>query len=156
LREFGEPHEEINPRDIVGYHPATDSRALRACFIPGEGSIHSRHMMGLLLTHLQRAPGVEIIDDEAQRVVIDARGRKTVTTERGSTLTAPQVVIACGTRSQQLIDQISPLRGRIPRMVFGIGTSILAETESHAPEKTIRTCNRGLACGVHVVPYDRV
>ena len=64
--------------------------------------------------------------------------------------------MAAGTRTQELIDQIPEIKDRIPRQVYGVGTAVVLKQTSPGvvPEKAIRTANRGLACGVHVVPYD--
>lgn len=153
LRQHDEPFQDVDPREIRGLRPTTEGRAHRAIYIPGEGSLQP----AALLAALERSfgPNVEIIDDTATQIAARDGGVKELRTARERTLTAPQLVLACGAHTQGLIDQIPEVARRVPRLFYGIGIAMVLRTRGQAPERVIRTPNRGMACGVHVVPYDK-
>ena len=55
-----------------------------------------------------------------------------------------------------MIDQFPQISKKIPRTYFGTGTALIIKTNTkHDIKSVIRTPNRGLACGLHVVPLNK-
>ena len=155
LKQYGEDYYEVDPNTIEGLSPPADGRSLRAVYIPSEGSIKSSDLALAFERFFEISKNnIDLIDDLGVKLKVCDDGLKEISTKSGYTFSSKSLVIACGSKSQEFIDQIPGLNKKIPRLVYGVGTGIVVKTESHAPKKVIRTLNRGLACGVHVVPYD--
>lgn len=153
LKEYHEPYEFVSPKQIPRYAPEPGMRALRAVYVPGEGTVIPAVLMGSMTAELERR-GVTLVDAEAASLSVGADGRKTVRLDNGTTLTGGRVLIATGARSSQLINDLPELRGRVPRLFFGVGAGAILEPRDATPTSVIRTPNRGLACGVHLVPHS--
>ena len=153
LAAYREPHEHVEPRDLVNYRPAMRARALRALHLPHEAYLPSGELLNTLSAALETLDGVELHGGSAQKITVD--GDRTCTVDvNGVAFTAAKVVIAAGSASQTLIDQL-PIKDAIPRLFYGIGAGAVLETDGLAPSQVIRSVNRGMACGIHAVPYDK-
>lgn len=153
LTEYGEPFREVDPREIKGIKPTPQSRPLKAMFIEREGTVSSKHLHRAYDEALARTPGVAVVDAEAESV--DSTGKtRIVTTRAGERLTASHVIIAAGTTTQSFVEKLG-LQKRIPRIVLGVGVSLIIKSQTEIPTKVFRTPNRGLACGLYVVPYEQ-
>lgn len=153
LRQFDEPHEMVKPRDLPGYAPEHDGRALEAVHIPGEGYFGSRTLFDALEMAVAQQPRISMYDGEVVQVETGSRGHApSVVLATGHRLSAAQVVLAAGARTQVFIDQIPELKSRVPRLFYGVGTGVVI-APPQLPGHCLRTANRGLACGLHVVPY---
>ena len=151
LREYREPFREIDPREIRGIKPIARSRPLRAILIENEGTVNSKHLHRAYDEAFARTPSISIFDTEVDS--IDGRGPwKVARTRSGESLASRQIVLAAGVFTQRLIEQLG-LDAKIPRLVMGVGASLILKSQTEVPEKVFRTPNRGLACGVYVVPY---
>jgi glycine oxidase len=155
LRDYNEPFEEVDPTSIRGLKPAAQSRPLRALYIPKEGAIPSGILIQALEECLRKNPRLVYLDDDVTQITVGDNGVKEALTGAGHTARAQQVVLCTGARTQELIERMPVLKSRIPRMFHGVGVAIVLKTSVQTPEKVVRTPNRGMACGVHVVPYDR-
>jgi len=154
LRQHDEPFQDIDPREIRGLRPTTQGRAHRAIYIPGEGAIQPTALLAALERSFAAA-NVEIFDDTATHLTVRDAGIKELRTAQERVLTAPHIVLACGAHAQGLIDQIPDVARRVPRLFYGTGIAMVLRTRGQAPERVIRSPNRGMACGIHVVPYDK-
>jgi glycine/D-amino acid oxidase-like deaminating enzyme len=155
LARYKEEFAEVDPAEVPGLVPAPESRPLKVIHIPNEGYLNSHHLAQVLTESLARTNQIEMFNDFASRIRIGDDGRKELQLSGGRKLVSQKLLIACGAKSQELIDQLAPLRGRIPRLVYGVGAAMVIKTEGYAPPKVLRTLNRGLACGIHLVPYDK-
>lgn len=155
LKYYKEPHEIVNPADIVGYSPEPDSRALAAIYIPNEGFFPSDQIPRAFEIIWQNNKNIDLLDDTVTKVNTNGSKVTGVDLKSNISLAAPLVVVANGSKSQELFDQIPDLADKMPRLFYGVGTGIVLETEQQVPEKVVRTTNRGLACGVHLVPYSK-
>ncbi|MGO8992098.1 MAG: NAD(P)/FAD-dependent oxidoreductase [Polyangiaceae bacterium] len=152
LTAFREPFREVDPQEIPGIAPLERSRPRRAIYIENEGCISAKHLHRAYDEAFRLAPGVAVVDAEVTS--IDADGpAKLVNTSSGETLAAPHVVLAAGVRTQKLIEQLR-LEKKIPRIVFGVGVSLVLRSSGAYPRKVFRSPNRGSGGGVYVVPYD--
>jgi glycine/D-amino acid oxidase-like deaminating enzyme len=159
LVEEGETFEDVDPREIVGLNPWDMARPLRAMFMPNEGSIESDRLLSAYVGAAMASDSIELVND---RVVAfqttDSRivGVRTATNEL---LIAPKVVLANGVQAQSLLDTMPALARRIPRLFPGGGSSLLMDPSWCYGDKTaaivphvVRTPNRSLACGLHMIP----
>ena len=62
-----------------------------------------------------------------------------------------KLIVAAGANSQRIVEEIGT--EPVVPMFYGVGTSMIVQTEL-VPEYVIRTTNRALSCGIHVVPVD--
>lgn len=151
LDEYKERYRHIDPASIKGVKPTPQARPLRAILLEDEGAVSSRHLHHAYDEAFTRIANVTLIDSFVES--IDPRGNKRVLkTKNGDTISAKHVVIAAGTRSQDFIKQLG-LEAKVPRLVHGVGCSLILKSQTTVPERVFRTPNRGLACGVYVVPY---
>ncbi|MFF4188939.1 NAD(P)/FAD-dependent oxidoreductase [Streptomyces sp. NPDC001691] len=152
LDRYDEPYEDIDPADIEWMEAHASQRSLKAFFIPGEHAVDSHR----LLDQLQAAylsTGGALIAEHAVRLVYSHGKIGGVVLESGGTLSAKDVVLAAGVRSQDLLDTVPDIARRVPRLVSGYGVSALIQTDDNTvPRSVIRTPNRAFACGLHIVP----
>ncbi|RKT82967.1 Glycine/D-amino acid oxidase [Saccharopolyspora antimicrobica] len=153
LDEYKEPYEDLDPEAIDWLEPAPTSRPLQAMFIPGEHAVNPPALLRALATAFSRAGGV-LVDELITELRISGDRIDGVSLASGAALSAPDVVVAAGANSHNLLSALpAELRNRIPGMVAGNGVSLLVETEGGStPRSVIRTPNRSFACGLHVVP----
>lgn len=155
LQEHKEPYFEVDPKDIPGFSPIEDSRALRSLLIPNEGSINPLHLLTSLEKIFRYSKSVEIIDANVSNISLSSNNIHSVHTSCNMILTTNHVLIAAGAYSQTLIDKIPELRNRIPPIFSGVGSSLLIEQPSSPITQVIRTPNRAGACGLHTLPQDK-
>jgi glycine oxidase len=156
LREHRQRFREIDPNAIAGLAPAARRRPRRALFLEDEGTVSAEHLHRAYDEAFARSPSVSVLDAEvtAIRPAGDRSRPSVVVLRDGRTLTARQVVVAAGARSQALIAQLG-LAEKIPRLVHGLGVALILKADAAVPAQVVRTPNRGLARGLYVVPYAR-
>ncbi|WP_411144661.1 NAD(P)/FAD-dependent oxidoreductase [Streptomyces sp. x-80] len=99
--------------------------------------------------------GGTVITELATAVAHDRDRVTGVTLANGEGISAGQVVLAAGARTQALLDTL-PVGPRIPKLVSGYGVSALVKTvDGTSPRSVIRTPNRSFACGLHVLPRSQ-
>ncbi len=158
LKESEEPHTELEPKDVPGLCPEERARSIRSVYIPGEHSIKPIAVLNLLEKVLLKTGNVEFINQNAIELVMSNASSAQidgVKLKQGNVIKAGNVVVAAGVGSQQLIDSLPVLKGRIPYLMSGDGVSYLLDQSvlgEHKIEHVIRTPNRAGACGLHVVP----
>lgn len=153
LDEYGRPWEYVDPKDIPGYAPRTDTRAVKAIHLPTEGAIDARGVLAALEVRV-RAAGMTIADQTARKVIRSGDVVTGVELDDGHIIEAGNVVIALGARSEAMVKSIFAgdefeLMPTIP----GLGFAMIARrTGGEGFRSVVRTPNRGFACGLHVVP----
>ena len=152
LREFEEPYQRLDPADIPGYQPEQRYRATQALYIPSEGWLNPRLVLEALDAALLSSPHVELVASDAARLVAGTGGIQHVELQDGRRIEGDKFLLACGARVSDLI-VASRLDLRIPRIFYGIGVSLELSSPEFPLQRTIRTPNRGLACGLYAVPY---
>lgn len=148
-----EPYEEICSSDIPGLNPIEDCRPLRALYLPKEGSIDSERLMFALQKCIEASKTTTIIHDVA-KIIEQKQNKISVYTEKNESIQASNILIAAGSNSQQLINQLHPLKNNIPLILTGVGNAILLKKPPVAYNHVIRTPNRAGACGIHVLPRN--
>ncbi|MBE8520931.1 FAD-dependent oxidoreductase [Amycolatopsis sp. H6(2020)] len=151
LVRYSQPFEDVDPLDLEWVDAEPISRPLRAFHIPGEHAVNSVALMARLQDAFATAGGV-MVPGEATHVDHTGDQVTGVTLTSGERLTAGQVTLAAGSRTQTLLDGL-PVGERMPPLVSGYGVSVLMRTfDGTAPRSVIRTPNRSFACGLHLVP----
>jgi glycine oxidase len=151
LKEYKEPFREVDPREIKGIRPTPQARPLKAILIENEGTVSSKHLHRAYDEIFASTKNVTVFDTEAVAIEPGAKLR-IAKLKSGESIAARHVVLAAGVATQKLVEQLG-LERRIPRVVLGVGVSLILKSQAGVPEKVFRTPNRGLACGVYVVPY---
>ncbi|MGH3429185.1 MAG: NAD(P)/FAD-dependent oxidoreductase, partial [Mycobacteriales bacterium] len=152
LVEYDEHFQDIVPTEIDWLDPEATSRAQLAMYVPNEHAVNSAVLLARLEQAFTRRGGA-LMPDLA--VGLDHHNGRMdgVTLASGTRLSAPTVVLAGGARTQELLNTLPEVSGRIPRLISGYGVSALVDTEDGTgPASVIRTPNRAFACGLHVVP----
>lgn len=155
LKEYRQRFREVDPRSIKGIRPTPQARPLRAIYLEDEGTVSSKHLHRAYDEAFARTPNVTLLDTTATAVRPSGDSSSPTTlveTASGITLKTCHVIAAAGTRTQELVEQLG-LSARVPRLVHGVGVSLILKSQTVVPEKVFRTPNRGLACGLYVVPY---
>lgn len=151
LVRYSQPFEDVDPLDLDWIHPEPNSRPLRAFHIPGEHAVNSAELL-IRLQNAFVAEGGTVVLAEATRVDYKGDQITGVTLTTGEGLTAGQVALAAGARTQPLLDEL-PISKHVPPLVSGYGVSVLMGTfDGTTPRSVIRTPNRSFACGLHLVP----
>jgi glycine oxidase len=148
-RDYNEAAELINPNEISGLDPDNSGRIIRALLLKNEGYIPADTLFTSIDCAIENTSTIEIVD---ANVVSLAQLNKSwsLETSKGEKISAGKVVIASGVESQKFFDKLG-ISSRIPKLFYGIGTAIIFKNE-RPPRYAVRTVNRGLACGVHLVP----
>jgi len=153
LNSYNEPYEKVSYKEIKGYNPVADCRALEAIYLPNEGAINPSEMLAALQEILLKSGRVDFIDDDVTSLT-SKNGLFEVNTHNFN-LVSKQLLIAAGSYSQKLIENFPEISGSIPRILAGVGYSVIMEqTHSNKIENVIRTPNRAGACGLHALPID--
>lgn len=152
--KYQEIYEEVNPRDVVGLNPLDDCRPLRALFLPNEGSIYSGKLLDALTQVLVNSQQVEFINNNVEKIQANDTLVNSLILDNGLEIQSDKYILAAGSYSPELIDQMPELARRIPRLLAGIGVSAVASRSNNKIEHVIRTPNRSGACGLHALPRD--
>jgi glycine/D-amino acid oxidase-like deaminating enzyme len=151
LDRYGEPWSEADPRDIPGYRPRTDSRALRAVYLPGEGAVNGRQVLALMEAEAARA-GVRFIRESVDTLNAEGGRIRGVRLDDGTSVAADVVVLCAGAHSGRLLETVLE-RGAIMPTFAGAGHSFVGRrTQGEGFESVIRSPNRSGACGLHLIP----
>lgn len=147
MTEYGESFDELDPKDVVGLVPNYIYRAHEALYIPSAQAVDAAQLLSALEAAISTS---DCVDRKDLRVTkIEQEGASwTVRTESGTTLTAAKIVVCAGAHSLRLIPDD---RLAIPKLYFGRGSSVTVVDGPELPY-TIRTPNRALSCGIHMVP----
>lgn len=156
LKKKKEKFEEVNPLDITGLNPVDDCRPLRALFIPGEDSINPLQLLSSFEEILRKKNNVTFIDEMVDDLLIEKTKIKSLKTKNFNVV-GNKYIFAAGSASQYLIDKIPQISHSIPRLLSGVGYSILLKSpQQFLIKNVIRTPNRAGACGLHVLPRNEM
>lgn len=152
LKEFDESHWEVDPKDIPSYDPYEKSRAQQAIYIPNEGWLNPVLTLEAIESTLMPFKNVRYVEDEVQTLVRKGDKIDHVVLTSGDTVAGDNFLLASGATASDIIDR-SKIDISIPRIFYGVGVSILLRSPEAQLRKVIRTPNRGLACGLYIVPF---
>lgn len=156
LKQRQEPYEEVDPQSIPGLNPVEDCRPLRSLYLPKEGCINSGRVINALEDILQKHCNVTFIHQKALSFNVAGHAVVSLNTDQGEIISARNFVIAAGSYSQKLIDTLPQISRNIPRLLSGMGCSVIVSQDpKHTVHHVIRTPNRSGACGLHVTPQGQ-
>ena len=126
---------------------------MEAIYLPNEGAINPSEMLAALQEILLKSGRVDFIDEDVTSLS-SKRGVFEIHTPNFN-IASKQLLIAAGSYSQKLIENFPEISGAIPKILAGVGYSVIMEqTASNQIENVIRTPNRAGACGLHALPTD--
>lgn len=152
LKDFYEPHTEVDPRDIPNYKPQARSRATRAVYIPNEGWLNPKLTLRSIEESLLGFSCIQFIDEEIISLNEFNKQITSVTLSNGKSIEGDKFLLSTGASASTLIEK-SKLSINIPKIFNGVGISIQIKAPETPHTKAIRTPNRGLACGLYTVPF---
>lgn len=152
LTAYRELYSEVDPNDIPGINPIDDCRPLRALFLPNEGAINILQLLDRFDSFFKQNKNITLIDGLVQKIHVKNEEVESVETDSGESLKAGKILIAAGSYTQKLIDQIPELSTKIPRILSGVGCAFLLKYPESKVNAVVRTPNRAGACGIHLVP----
>jgi glycine/D-amino acid oxidase-like deaminating enzyme len=133
--------------------PHNTFRPLHGIYIPNEGTLDSNAHIQALKTILSKKKNVELRNDTVVKIDVKSHKVSGIELASGAVLHPGQVVLANGTKAQELIDPIKELASKMPRLLYGVGYSATLSQQADNPvQQVIRTPNRAGACGLHVLP----
>ncbi|UGY91119.1 NAD(P)/FAD-dependent oxidoreductase [Streptomyces gobiensis] len=146
----GEPHEEVDIQDIEGLDALPPEHPVRALCLEREGAVDARAVLAALEAAAGRQGVVEIPGEVTGLVTVGERATG-VRLSTGETVTSDTVVLAAGSPTQRLIEEL-PV-GMVQPMLHGTGFAV--ETRRHRGPgfgHVVRTPTRSGGCGLHLVP----
>ncbi len=168
MRKRQVPHEVLSPGAIPWINPEQRGQTTRIVKVP-DGRIDPRLVLKAYEKFFANR-NVDVYDETAEALQIGLRIpfaalKKTLTLSSGTKLKTKTIVLASGSFSQALIDQVPDLRKEVPRLVWGAGSGLDIslppwihryggiDRRIFDIDAVVRTVDRGGACGLHLVPY---
>lgn len=156
LKKYKEKFYNVKNEDIPGYLPLSKYRSLRSIYIPNENFIPStKNFLESYEKFFEKNTKSDLIDEEIATIKWKKESIKIISST-GEMYSCKNLVIAAGSYSQNLINQLPKISKKIPKTYFGTGNALIIKSrKDHKIQNVIRTTNRGLACGLHVVPLNK-
>lgn len=153
LDKYKEPYSDVSLSDVPGLNPRDDCRPLRCIYLPREGYINPSKIMKNLIDFFSSNHQFTLIDQKVAEIVTSSKGVSGVKTNQNELIQADQYLIAAGAFSKEIIENIPQLKFKIPKLIYGVGSSFLLSYPDQKIKNVIRSPNRAGACGAHVMPY---
>ena len=147
MDEYGEPYEEIDPKEVVGLVPHPHYRPHDAFLMKSARSVDASELIAALEEALRKNSYAERIDGYVVKID-DSEAVWAVKLQDGNSIFAPKVIVCAGAHTMKLIPEE---RLAFPKLYFGRGSSVTVVDGPKMPY-TLRTPNRALSCGIHMVP----
>jgi glycine/D-amino acid oxidase-like deaminating enzyme len=151
-RQLSLPCESADPASVPYLAPAPGHQPAEALWLPGEGYIDTSLLLPALRAAVRAHPGIRRLPRQVRQVAHDNHHATGAVLGDGTPVRAGIVVLAAGTGTQALLDQIGARAGVTARLLPGKGTSFTFRDPGHGPDSVIRTPNRDFACGTHLIP----
>jgi glycine/D-amino acid oxidase-like deaminating enzyme len=150
MTSYDEPYETLSPTEVPGLQSNVRYRAHDALFMPGAMTVDSAELIDTLQLLVAQDERCIWIEETAEKLEKSARNWR-VTTSTGGLLETPELVVAAGAFSHVLLGEDLWRECGLPPLYYGRGASCLVTPAEPVPH-AIRTPNRALACGIHMVP----
>ena len=152
LRFYKKKFKIINPLKIPGYKPISRLRSQSAIKLE-EGSIDARKVLEALDKIVERSNKCDVFDKNIISFSKKNKLIKLMSNDKKIFYTK-KLIIAAGSYSKNILEK-SKFKKKIQKIFFGTGVALIVKTKKkHNIRSVIRTVNRGLACGIHIVPLD--
>ncbi|MFM2048284.1 MAG: hypothetical protein RI955_832 [Bacteroidota bacterium] len=153
LKQYKEPYDIINVKEIHNYKPSSAGRAARGMYIPSEGWVNPIQLIQAYIAILKTKQQVTFIDSYCKSIYFENNEIKYAELESGEKISGDNFLLSPGAAFTKIISN-SNLTTTFPKVFYGIGCSLLLDTKSETLQNCIRTPNRGLACGVYSAPQS--
>lgn len=154
LKEFNEPYEGVDLKNIKNYKPIPSKRAARAIYIPAEGWVNPIALINSLKIILERSGRVHFENDYVKSLYRSGDRIVRVELEDGSKISDGDFYLMASGATFSKIISSSNLDTSFPKIFYGVGCSLLVKTGENTLTNCVRTPNRGLACGIYSAPQD--
>ena len=156
LDKFREKYIYVNNKEIQGYKPQQRSRSLKSIFIPNENFISSsKDLIEAYDAILREKKNIKFYNSFVTNIKIK-KNEKIIIDDKGNQMSCKFLILAAGAYSNFLIKKCKEIKNNVPDLFFGTGNAIIASSDqNNLPNSVIRTPNRGMACGLHVVPLKK-
>lgn len=147
MAEYGEAFEEIDVNDVEGLFPNYLYRAHDAFLSKTGRCVDTSQLVSALTKALENSGNVKLVDAKVKGIDEGSKGWATTLQSR-DVLNSSKVIVCAGAHTMNLIKDE---RLNVPKLYFGRGSSITIVNGPQLPY-TVRTPNRALSCGIHMVP----
>lgn len=152
MRAYGEEFEEVDPKDVPGLKPNYLFRAQEAMLMKSGLSVDTTELLPALEEAAKKSDRYTRIDDCVTSVEPEGSTWKVKTT-KSDTLLAEKVIICAGAQTFKILGEQLRVTAALPKLYFGRGASVTVINGPDVPY-CIRTPNRALSCGIHMVPRN--
>jgi glycine oxidase len=150
MTRYQVPHDDVSPRAVPGLKSNVQFRAFDAIYMPTAMTVDSAELLAALQTLVSRDPRCDWIEEPATR--LQHKGRHWLaTTASGTEVLSQELILAAGAFSHALLGDPLWAEAGLPPLYYGRGASCIVTPTEPVPHG-IRTPNRALACGIHMVP----
>ena len=153
LTAYQEPFERVAPDQVPGLHPNHDFPVHEAMFLPNALTVDTSELLPALEAGLARSGHSTRIDDRVSGVARNGVGWR-VTTDAGTVVSGDSVIVCSGAQAAAVLGDALWRDAGLPKLYFGRGTACTL-VDAPAVPYGIRTPNRILACGFHLLPRAR-
>jgi glycine/D-amino acid oxidase-like deaminating enzyme len=151
MQHYGESFETVDPEGVPGLCPHARYPVYEALFLKGAMTVDSHQ----LLTAIEGAAHHNGYYRRLEQRVTELRpghlnGHWHIGTEAGEEITAEAVVVCAGAYSLKVLGE--SLAQPLPPLYFGLGSGCVVKPTGEPLPHGIRTPNRPLGGGIHLVP----
>ncbi|MGA1409248.1 MAG: NAD(P)/FAD-dependent oxidoreductase, partial [Prochlorotrichaceae cyanobacterium] len=153
MQRYGEGFETVDPQEVPGLAPHDRYPVQEALFLQGARTVDSAQLLRAIEQASQNGGNYSRLYDRVVEILPPAQSGAAwqVKTEQGTILEAAAVVVCAGAYSLAVLGDTLAKQLDLPPLYFGLGSGCVVHNAPAIPYG-IRTPNRPLAAGVHLVP----
>ena len=153
MQSYGEAFEAVEPKEVPGLDPHDRYPVQEALFLKGAMTVDSAQLLSAIEQAALNRGHYQRLLDRVVEIVPPAKTGEAyqVKTQTGTIVAAEAVVVCAGAHTLEVLGETWANKLALPPLYFGLGSGCVV---NHAPAIPygIRTPNRPLAAGVHLVP----
>ncbi len=150
MKEHDIAYEDSDPSEVPGLVANVLFRPHDAIFMPEAMSVDSASLLDSLSKAYQAQQTAALVREEAIQLEQAGAAWK-VSLKSGEIITANKIILAAGAKCTTFLSDDLRKAAGIPEIYFGRGIACVTDGGPELPY-AIRTPNRALACGIHIVP----
>jgi len=143
-------YEDVSPKAVPGLKSNVQYRAFDAIYMPTAMTVDTADLLSALQQLVMQDSRCEWIEETVKTVERTGKNWQ-VTSQSGKVVEAAELIVAAGAFSHTVLGDDLWQEAGLPPLYFGRGASCIATPTEPIPH-AIRTPNRALACGIHIVP----
>jgi glycine/D-amino acid oxidase-like deaminating enzyme len=153
LASYDRTYEILPLGDVPGLDPAANSRPLEAVYLPQEGSIDARAVLGRVV-EVSRQRGVTVRDDSVVGWRQEGGRVRGVVLRSGETVGAERFLVAAGAFTPEIVEDLTDPAAPLMPVFSGVGVAVTCKATTSGLRHVVRTPNRSGGCGLHLVPGE--